>query len=110
MTAYMASLARLAERPWQRFLPGHGGPVENPAARLAELAAHRRGREAQILDALRAGPATPGVLAAMIYAEVPAALRPAAERNVLAHLLDLEERFLVAPVPGGLGPLPFRLA
>jgi hydroxyacylglutathione hydrolase len=100
MGAYMASLDRLAQGRWRRFLPGHGEPVEEPAARLAELAAHRRQREAQILACLRAGPQTPRTLTAAVYHETPAALLGAAERNVLAHLLDLKARSLVLSDPG----------
>jgi hydroxyacylglutathione hydrolase len=102
MGAYMASLRRLADRTWQRFLPGHGAPVEDPAARLTELIAHRLQREAQILTALQLGPATPGELTAMIYRDTAPALWPAARQNVLAHLLDLCARGLVVadPAPG----------
>jgi hydroxyacylglutathione hydrolase len=100
MGAYMASLARLAQAPWRRFLPGHGEPVDNPAARLTELAAHRRRREAQILACLRSGPHTPKSLTAAVYHETPAPLLAAAERNVLAHLLDLKARKLVVADPG----------
>jgi hydroxyacylglutathione hydrolase len=92
MGAYRRSLARLAGQRWSRFLPGHGDPVTDPAARLAELAAHRSRREREILTALQAGPATISGLVAAVYTDVPAHLHPAAERNVLAHLLDLAHR------------------
>jgi glyoxylase-like metal-dependent hydrolase (beta-lactamase superfamily II) len=102
MGAYMASLRRLRAEEWSRFLPGHGDPVDNPAARLQELIEHRLTRETQVLAALERGPATPAALTAVIYRGVPQALWPAATRNVLAHLLDLLSRNLVAadPVPG----------
>lgn len=90
LTAFMASLARLAARRWSCFHPGHGAPVERPAARLTELRDHRLMREAQILTALRSGADDAAGLAARIYTETPAALLPAATRNVLAHLIDLE--------------------
>ncbi len=96
MGAYMASLRRLQGRDWRRMLPGHGPAIETPAARLAELIAHRRGREEAVLQALAEGPADAATLARAIYDETPAALLPAAARNVLAHLIDLEERKLVA--------------
>lgn len=100
MGGYMASLARLAQGRWSRFLPGHGEPVEDPAARLAELIHHRRQREAQILAALDAGPDTARGLATRLYADTPAALLPAATRNVLAHLIDLADRKQVThPAP-----------
>jgi glyoxylase-like metal-dependent hydrolase (beta-lactamase superfamily II) len=99
MAAYMASLDRLALSQWQRFLPGHGDPVERPAARLAELIAHRRQREAQILAALDAGPDRLSPLTARIYHDIPPRLLPAAERNVLAHLIDLASRNLISASP-----------
>jgi glyoxylase-like metal-dependent hydrolase (beta-lactamase superfamily II) len=102
MADYMASLARLAARDWRLMLPGHGEVVADPAARLAELAAHRRMREAAVLNALADGPATPGEVARRLYHDTPPGLLPAAERNVLAHLVDLTERSLTAahPFPG----------
>ena len=99
---YLRSLDRLAVRSAARFLPAHGAPIEDPAARLAELAAHRRARTAQILTALRDGPATPAALTRRIYTDVPDALRPAAERNVLAHLVALAELGAVCPEAGAL--------
>lgn len=92
MTDYMRSLAGLAEGGWHRLLPGHGEAVENPAARMAELLAHRHLREAQIMAALAQGPATPMALTRRLYDGIAPALMPAASRNVLAHLVDLLER------------------
>ena len=94
MGAYMASLDRLAQCKWQRMLPGHGAPVEDTAQRLADLAAHRRTREAQIRAALAEAPGTAAALAARLYTDTPPALIAAAARNVLAHLIDLVERNL----------------
>lgn len=99
MADYMASLRRLQERNWQRFMPGHGAPVTDPAGRLAQLVAHRLGREAAILAALGAGPERIGPLTRQIYHDIPPALLPAAERNVLAHLIDLADRNLLVAVP-----------
>lgn len=101
MGAYMASLEKLAQRPWRQMLPGHGEPVDTPAARLAELATHRRLREAEVLAELSRSPGTAAELAARIYCDTPAALLPAAARNVLAHLIDLAKRNLATP----LGPI-----
>lgn len=106
MGAYRDSLRRLQKSDWQRFLPGHGPAVTDPAARLAELLAHRQLREDQILAALASGPATAATLRARIYIDTPPALWPAAEQNVLAHLIDLALRDRVAskgpPAPTAL--------
>lgn len=95
MAAYMTSLAKLAARAWTQFLPGHGEVIADPAKRLADLAQHRRAREAAVLAALQVGPQRPAALAARLYTDTAAALLPAAARNVLAHLIDLHSRNLV---------------
>ncbi|MGP6088430.1 MBL fold metallo-hydrolase [Antarctobacter jejuensis] len=97
LTAFMTSLERLKAQPWSVFHAGHGAPVGDPMARIGTLLAHRRGREAAILAALASGPASAGSLARQIYTETPVALLPAAERNVLAHLIDLFEKSRVEP-------------
>ena len=63
------------------------------------MLAHRAAREAEILAALAPGPASVEDLVARIYAGVDPALRGAAGRNVLAHLIDLAERGIVAAEP-----------
>lgn len=97
LTDFMASCRALRARSWEVFHPGHGAPVEAPAERLDWLIGHREDREAAILDALADAPATARDLAARIYTDVPAALLPAAERNVFAHLVDLVGKNRVAP-------------
>ena len=90
MAAYMGALERLLAREDRLYLPGHGPPLARPQAFVRELLAHRRAREAAILDALAAGARTARDLVGRIYAQVDARLHAAAERNVLAHLLKLE--------------------
>ncbi|MDP3340350.1 MBL fold metallo-hydrolase [Frigidibacter sp.] len=94
---YMASLDRLAAIGAQVAHSGHGPDIPDPAARIAELAAHRRQREAEVLAALTGAPADAATLAARIYTATPPALLGAAARNVLAHLVDLSDRGLIAP-------------
>ena len=94
MTNFMASVERLEDMAPRILYAGHGDPVTTPPARCAELIRHRRNREAQILDALNQGPATAKGLAKDIYADLNPKLLPAAERNTLAHLIDLVERKL----------------
>ncbi len=99
LTDFMASTQRLTKIGAARALPGHGDPVEALDARLRWLIGHRLSREAQILDALAAGPATCEALTAVIYTDVAPALLPAAARNVFAHLVDLAGRGAVAATP-----------
>lgn len=85
---YFRSLDRLAMMVPRQLLPTHGAPIDAPAVRLSELAAHRRVRSAQIVAALRDGPARAPDLAQRLY-DIPPALQRAATRNVFAHLLAL---------------------
>ncbi|MBU2958983.1 MBL fold metallo-hydrolase [Paracoccus sp. 1_MG-2023] len=85
---YFRSLDRLGQTGASRLLPTHGDPIENPAPRLAELARHRRERSRQIIAALRERGDSAQGLARRIY-DIPEPLLPAAERNVLAHLIAL---------------------
>lgn len=93
--AFLASLRRLQGRSETIYFPGHGAPVRDPKGMIAWQLAHRAEREAQIRAALAAGPAAIPALVENIYRDLAPALRPAAARNVLAHLLDLAERGLV---------------
>ncbi len=97
LTDFMASCEKLRARPWRVFHAGHGAPIEKPAERLDWLMAHRKSREAEILSTLKRGPASAEELAALIYKETPAALLPAATRNVFAHLVDLQGKSRVSP-------------
>ncbi|EPX79183.1 MBL fold metallo-hydrolase [Litoreibacter arenae] len=103
LTDFMISLEMLAARNGDEiYYSGHGQPITAPVERLQELLSHRRMRETQILDALRREPLTPKTLTDRIYTDINPALLRAAERNVLAHLIDLTERKKVKP-DGKLG-------
>ncbi len=96
MQAFMRSLERMSRRRDDRlYFPGHGGVVEDPGAMIAYQLQHRRRRESQILEALASGGARPKTLARGIYGSLDARLLPAAERSVLAHLVDLADRGIV---------------
>ncbi|WP_438363086.1 MBL fold metallo-hydrolase [Nioella halotolerans] len=97
LSAFRASLGRLMGRDDRVFYPAHGEAITAPRARCRELLDHRDAREAQILAALAAGAATPQDLASRIYTDIPAQMLPVAERNVLAHLVDLVDRNIVNP-------------
>ncbi|MEZ5685109.1 MAG: MBL fold metallo-hydrolase [Paracoccaceae bacterium] len=96
---YFRSLDKLGAQAARVFYPGHGAPVTETAARLAELAAHRRDRHAQIAAALARGPARIPELVAAIYRDTPAALLPAARRNVFAHLVEMTQEKSVRASP-----------
>lgn len=87
---YFRSLDRIEALRPARLIPAHGDPVDDPLPRIADLRAHRRDRTAQIMAALREGPANAADLARRIY-DAPPLLLPAAARNVLAHLIALTQ-------------------
>jgi glyoxylase-like metal-dependent hydrolase (beta-lactamase superfamily II) len=95
LTDFMESCEKLSNRQWRSFFPGHGHPILQPNQRLSDLIAHRKSREQQILDQLAKAAGTVTQLTQKIYQDVPRNLWPAAERNVLAHLIDLRQRQLV---------------
>ena len=88
MGDFMRSLERLRLRTDRMFLPGHGEPITDPISAVASQHSHRRERERQILHCLRSGLTGVVEIAARVYSGLPAHLAKAAERNVLAHLLD----------------------
>lgn len=94
LTDFMASLDRLEGLGQTRLFPGHGAPVEDGQGRIRALRAHRLSREAAIRAALATGADTARRITRAVYTDVAPALLPAAERNVLAHLIDLDARGL----------------
>ncbi|MCO4847520.1 MAG: MBL fold metallo-hydrolase [Yoonia sp.] len=99
LTDFMMSCEKLAQIDAHIFYPGHGAPIIDPAHRIAWLIAHRRGREAQILNALTPVGLTADQITDMVYVDVNPALMPAAKRNVFAHLVDLSQRGLITAHP-----------
>lgn len=94
MTDYMASLAKLQARDDRIYYPTHGPAVERPQRLVRGMLGHRKQREGQILRLLdRSVEAIPAMVGEM-YVGLDPRLHGAAERSVLAHLIDLERRGL----------------
>ncbi len=96
MAAYMASLRLLLDRDDMVYYPTHGPAVTEPQRLVRGMIAHRRQREAQIVDRLEAGTQTVPEMVATMYAAVDPRLHPAAGLSVTAHLIDLAARGVVA--------------
>ncbi len=96
MAAYMASLAKLMERPDKVYYPAHGEAVEKPQRLVRGMIGHRRMREGQILRFLtnNGASAIPAMVLEM-YRGIDPGLHPAAGRSVQAHLIDLDARYMV---------------
>ena len=101
MRPYQRTLQRLAAEfgDARTIYGGHGPTVTDARAKIAEYVAHRRMREEQILDALREAPATIPDLVKRIYSPERQVLWPAMARQVLAHLIALEEEGRVTATP-----------
>ena len=87
---YMASLERLRALEPRRLLPAHGPIVDDPGRLLTGYLEHRRRRERQVIEALRAGHSGVPAIAESIYDGLEPALLPAARENVRAHLEKLK--------------------
>jgi glyoxylase-like metal-dependent hydrolase (beta-lactamase superfamily II) len=96
MTAYMASLQKLHDRDDRVYYPAHGPEVTRPRQLVRGMIGHRRQRENQILRRIEAGDTRIPEMVPQMYKGVDQRLWPAAERSVLAHLIDLERRGRVA--------------
>ncbi|MGO7548331.1 MBL fold metallo-hydrolase [Rhizobium leguminosarum] len=96
MADYMESLDRLIEREDRLLLPGHGGPVTEPAGFLRALKAHRLKREQAVLARIRAGDGRIADMVKVIYRDTDPKLHGAAALSVLAHIEDLLERGEIA--------------
>jgi glyoxylase-like metal-dependent hydrolase (beta-lactamase superfamily II) len=110
MSAYYASLDKVAARGFSTLWPTHGPPITEVAPFVAAYKAHRLDRERQILEQLAAGHGRIREMVPVMYAAVDARLHPAAAHSVLAHMIHLTRQGVVA-TDGEPGPdSVYRLA
>jgi len=84
---YLSALDRTIELNPRIALPGHGDPIEDPAARAHELKAHHRARLDETIGALREDSQTGYQLSyALFGSELPPAGRRFAIAETLSHL------------------------
>nr|WP_295666045.1 MBL fold metallo-hydrolase [Sphingomonas sp.] len=95
MGDYVRSLEKLQAREDRIYYPGHGDPVDNPKRLVRGMIGHRKQREGQILRLLRDEPRTIPDMVGRMYVGIDPRLFSAAERSVLAHLIDLRTRGMV---------------
>src|SRR6266404_2803016 len=95
MAAYMASLDKLLARRDAVYWPTHGPAITEPQDFVRTFIAHRREREAGILDCLSAGVGDIDAIVERLYVGLQPGLRRAAGRSVHAHLIDLVGRGIV---------------
>jgi len=103
MGDYLRSLDFLIERKEATYYPAHGAPINEPQRFVKALIFHRRWREREIVDALRAGLTTIGEMVPRIYNGLDPSLSGAAALSVFAHLEYMAEKGTVtARKPGPL--------
>jgi glyoxylase-like metal-dependent hydrolase (beta-lactamase superfamily II) len=100
MGAYMASLDKLLARADRVYYPAHGPEVTTPQRLTRGMMGHRKQREGQILRLLEAGTGAIPDMVERMYVGLDPRLTGAAGRSVLAHLIDLRNRGLVAETAG----------
>jgi glyoxylase-like metal-dependent hydrolase (beta-lactamase superfamily II) len=91
MGDYLRSLQKLRAKNPRRIHPAHGPTRDDAIALIDEYITHRLDRERQVLDALTRGAATIPEMRALIYPELDERLQRAAEIQLTAHLIKLEE-------------------
>jgi glyoxylase-like metal-dependent hydrolase (beta-lactamase superfamily II) len=92
MTAYLHTLERLRGLGLQLLCPGHGPPVADPDAKLAQYIEHRLDRERRLVAALDGGLRTVEELLDAVWADAPSDLRLAAAVTLESHLFRLDEQ------------------
>ncbi len=101
MRAYIESLRSLLSHELDWLAPGHGFLMAEPRQAMEKVIAHRLGREAKVLVALRdLEPASSEALLAQVYADVPAKLHLMAMRSLTAHLHKLRDDGVAAESGG----------
>ncbi len=96
MGSYLRSLEFLLERKEAAYYPAHGAPVLEPRRYVKALIFHRRWREMEIVEAMRAGLASIPEMVARIYEGLHPSLTRAASLSVFAHLEHMIEKGMVA--------------
>lgn len=91
MADYLRSLRALRDRNPRRIWPGHGPMREDAVALIDEYIAHRLERERQVLAAIGGGATTIAEMRATIYPDLDRRLIQAAEIQITAHLIKLQE-------------------
>ncbi len=96
MDDYLASLERMRGRGFRTLFPSHGAAILDVDGKLSEYLEHRLAREAQVLEQWRAGAREANEMLLAVYPDVPPAIRPLAERQIVAHLERLRRLGLLA--------------
>jgi glyoxylase-like metal-dependent hydrolase (beta-lactamase superfamily II) len=92
MGSYIRSLELLMERSGAAYFPAHGGPVFEPQRYVKALIFHRRWREGEIAECLRAGINSIAGMVPRMYNGIEPSLTGAAMMAVLAQIEFMTEK------------------
>src|SRR5262249_45973477 len=91
------------------YWPTHGPAITEPHDHVRAFIAHRREREAGVVACLEARVGRIDAMVERLYVGLDPKLKHAAGRSVLAHLLDLIGRGVVAREGNATNDATFRL-
>ena len=103
MGDYLDSLSKVIALPYAHYLPAHGGPISDGPGYARALLAHRRLRNSQIVEAVKAGCTRVGELVDRLYPRLRGPLRFAARLTLKAHIEFLETEGTIRVDRGVLG-------
>lgn len=89
LRAYLESLERVSDAGYDRLHPGHGPPIEDPAATCQRLIDHRLARERAVLTAVEDGASSLDAVVAAAYEKDLTGVEDLARATVRAHLEKL---------------------
>ncbi|MDB2282051.1 MBL fold metallo-hydrolase [Halorubrum ezzemoulense] len=89
LAAYLASLERVRDAGYDRLLPGHGPPIDDPPAACERLIDHRLDRERDVIAALDGGASDLDAVVDGAYEKDLSGVRDLALATVAAHVEKL---------------------
>ena len=96
LAQYVDSLGRLAGRGLNRAWPGHRDPIDDPAARIAEIRTHHVDRTRRVVETLREhGPADAWTVSAHLFGDLHEVHILHGPGEAFAHLDHLEGEGIV---------------
>ncbi|MDB5472956.1 MAG: fold metallo-hydrolase [Devosia sp.] len=103
MADYLASLDKIIALPYSRYVPAHGGDIDDGRSYALALKAHRQMRNDQVIAAVRAGARSIGGIVEAIYPPQPWPVRRAARMTIAAHVEFLAAKGLLRLLHGPFG-------
>lgn len=102
LQAYLDSLHHIVDREFSKAWPGHRTPIDDPAARAAEIISHHNTRTERVFDAVREhGPIDTWSISAALFGSLSAVHIIHGPGEVSAHINHLLAHNLVEETPDG---------